>query len=176
MLHKSVLHKFELMNILTQTPRFAIRLFEPEEEALYLSLYDDERVMQYLPFRSREEHIKIFREHLVAAPVGCVTGRWGLFTTDDNDFIGMCLLRLFDDGSDDIELGYAFRYDYWGKGIASEMANAILSHMLTINPHTKFVAVTELGNTASQRVLEKAGMHRDGNYFRNGERLAMFRM
>jgi ribosomal-protein-alanine N-acetyltransferase len=164
------------MNILTQTPRFIIRLFRPEEEELYLSLYDDDRVMQYLPFRSREEHVKIFREHLVAAPEGSVTGRWGLFNKADGDFIGMCLLRLFDDGSGSIELGYAFNYIYWGKGIASEMANAILSHMLTIKPDTKFVAVTDLANIPSQRVLEKAGMQRDGNYVRYGEELAMFRM
>ena len=164
------------MNILTQTPRFIIRLFKAEEMDLYLSLYDDERVMQYLPFRSREDHINIFREHLVAAPAGSVTGRWGLINKADNDFIGMCLLRLFDDGSDSIELGYAFRYDYWGKGIASEMAVALLAHMYTIKPNTKFVAVTDLDNIPSQRVLEKAGMKRDGNYFRNREELAMFRL
>jgi ribosomal-protein-alanine N-acetyltransferase len=56
------------------------------------------------------------------------------------------------------------------------MANAILSHMLTIKPDTKFVAVTDLANIPSQRVLEKAGMQRDGNYVRYGEELAMFRM
>jgi ribosomal-protein-alanine N-acetyltransferase len=164
------------INILTQTPRFIIRLFKPEEEEIYLSLYNDVRVMEYLPCRSREEHIQIFKDSVTPGDPGCVTGRWGLFNKADNDFIGMCLLRLFDDGSDSIELGYAFHYNYWGKGIASEMANAILSHMLATNPDTKFVAVTDLGNTASQRVLEKAGMKRDGSYFRNGEELAMFRM
>ncbi|WP_157741053.1 GNAT family N-acetyltransferase [Mucilaginibacter xinganensis] len=164
------------MNILTQTPRLIIRRFKAAEEEMYLSLYDDDRVMQYLPFRSREDHIQIFREHLNAAPAGDVTGRWGLFNTEDNDFIGMCLLRLFDDGSDNIELGYAFRYEYWGKGIASEMTDTLLSCMLTVNPAAKFVAVTDLENTASQRVLEKIGMKRDGNYFRNGIELAMFRL
>ncbi|SHM68984.1 GNAT family N-acetyltransferase [Mucilaginibacter sp. OK098] len=163
------------MNIITQTPRIIIRLFEPEEEEMYLSLYNDERVMLYLPFRSREEHIKIFREHLVTGPVGSVTGRWGLFNKADNDFIGMCLLRLFDDGSDSIELGYALHYNHWGKGVASEMADALLTHMRNINQAAKFVAVTDLGNIPSQRVLEKAGMKRDGNYFRNGEELAFFR-
>ncbi|MDB4920360.1 GNAT family N-acetyltransferase [Mucilaginibacter sp.] len=164
------------MSIITQTPRLIIRRFKPEEEETYLSLYDDERVMQYLPFRSREDHIKIFREHLVAGPAGSVTGRWGLFNKADDDFIGMCLLRLFDDGSDNVELGYAFRYDYWGKGIASEMAVALLAHMFTVKPGTKFVAVTDLANIPSQRVLEKAGMKRDKNYLRNGEELAMFRL
>jgi ribosomal-protein-alanine N-acetyltransferase len=112
----------------------------------------------------------------VEAPAGSVTGRWGLFNKADNDFIGMCLLRLFDDGSDSIELGYVFKYNYWGKGIASEMAKALLVHMLNIKPDTKFVAVTDLDNIPSQRVLEKAGMQRDGNYIRTGEELALFRL
>jgi ribosomal-protein-alanine N-acetyltransferase len=163
------------MNILIQTPRFVIRLFKPDEIDLYLSLYNDDRVMQYLPFRSREEHIKIFREHLVADPLSPVTGRWGIFNTADNDFMGMCLLRLFDDGSDNIELGYVLHYNYWGKGIASEMAAALLAHMLAISPGTKFVAVTDLDNIPSQRVLEKAGMQRGENYKRHGEELAFFR-
>ncbi len=164
------------MNILIQTPGFIIRLFKPGEEALYLSLFDDERVMRYLPYRSREEHIEIFREHLTEREPGDITGRWGLFNPANNDFIGLCLLRPFDDGSDSIELGYVLHYNYWGKGIASEMAEAILNHMYSIKPDAKFVAVTEPGNAPSQRVLEKAGMQRAGNYFRHNEELALFRM
>ncbi|MCO5948846.1 GNAT family N-acetyltransferase [Mucilaginibacter flavidus] len=163
------------MNILTQTPRLIIRRFKAEEEEMYLALYDDERVMQYLPFRTREEHIQIFREHLPEGEPGSITGRWGLFNKADNDFIGMCLLRPFDNDSGEIELGYAMKYDYWGKGIASEMANALLGHMLTVQPGAKFGAVTDLDNIPSQRVLEKAGMQRRENYWRAGTELAYFR-
>ncbi|HVW97189.1 MAG TPA: GNAT family N-acetyltransferase [Mucilaginibacter sp.] len=163
------------MSIIIQTPAFIIRHFLPDEEDIYLALYDDARVTKYLPVRSREEHAKIFREHLTAGDENSITGRWGLFSKDDNDFIGMCLLRLFDDGGDGIELGYALRHQYWGRGIAGEMANTLLSHMLAIKPDTEFVAVTDLDNVASQRVLEKAGLKRKGNYFRNGEELALFR-
>lgn len=162
------------MSILIQTPRFIIRRFKPEEEEMYLSLFDDERVTQYLPYRTREEHIKIFRESLHEAAYDSITGRWGMFNNHDNDFIGMCLLRIFEEGNADIELGYAMHYNYWGKGIAAEMANALLTHALTIQPDARFVAVTELNNTASQRVLEKAGMQRMPNYFRGGEELAYF--
>ena len=163
------------MNILTQTPRLIIRRFRAEEEEMYLALYDDERVMLYLPFRTRAEHIQIFREHLPEGPPGSITGRWGIFNKPDNDFIGMCLLRPFDNDSGEIELGYAIKFDYWGKGIASEMANALLSHMLTIQPAAKFGAVTDLDNLPSQRVLEKAGMQRGANYIRMGQELAYFR-
>lgn len=164
------------MNILLQTTRFIIRQFKPEEEEMYLSLFDDERVTRYLPVRSREEHIKIFRDSLAEPAPGSITGRWGMFAAGDNDFIGMCLLRIFEEGRDDIELGYSLHHNYWGKGIASEMAGALLTRALSIRPETVFVAVTELENIASQRVLEKAGMKRMPNYIRNGEELAYFKM
>ena len=162
------------MNIIAETPRLIIRLFNADEEETYLDLYTDERVMQYLPYRSPEEHRQIFYDNL--APADNATGRWGIFSKDDNKFIGMCLLRLFDDGSDSIELGYAIGYDYWGKGIASEMAEAVLAWALKKDPKAEFVAVTDLDNTSSQRVLEKIGMQRTGYYYRNDIKLALFRV
>lgn len=162
------------MNIIAETPRFIIRYFEPEELETYLGLYEDERVMQYLPKWTRDDHIRIFNESLVRPLPGSITGRWGIFNKDDGDFVGMCLLRPFDDGSDSIELGYALRYTYWGKGIAGEMAQTLLNTMLRLQPDARFVAVTELGNIPSQRVLEKVGMKRSGNYVRKGIELALF--
>jgi len=161
------------MNILTQTPRLIIRLFKAEEEEIYLKLFDDKRVTKHLPFRTQQDLITVFRDNL--ADSGTVTGRWGIFDKADGDFIGICLLRPFDNGSTDIELGYVLHYNYWGKGVASEMAKALLAHMLNLYPEVTFVAVTTQDNVPSQKVLEKAGLERAANYLRNGEELAYFR-
>ena len=163
------------MKAIVQTPELIIRLFEAEEETFYLSLFDDEKVMQYLPYRSKEELITVFRNHLNEIP-DCITGRWGIYNPVNNDFMGMCLLRLFDDGSESIELGYVLHPNYWGKGIATQMAAAMLKWAAAIKPGTTFVAVTNHDNIASQRVLEKAGMQRDGNYIRQGHELAFFKI
>jgi len=172
---KGDFYKFDIMNIIIQTPRFIIRSFEADEEDAYVNLHTDERVTAYIPNRSRDELIIMFRNNLMETP-GEITGRWGIFNKADNDFIGSCLLRPFDDGSDSIELGYVLNYSYWGKGIASEMANVLLTRAYKIKQDAKFVAVTTLNNIPSQRVLEKAGMQRCGNYLRNGNELALFKM
>src|SRR5690242_19430319 len=106
--------------------------------------------MQYLPKWTRDDHIRMFNESIVKPLHGGITGRWGMFNKEDNDFIGMCLLRLFDDGSDSIELGYALRHAYWGKGVAGEMAQTLVNTILAIQPDARFVAVTEFGNIPSQ--------------------------
>jgi ribosomal-protein-alanine N-acetyltransferase len=157
------------------TTRFNIRLFKPEEEPVYLSLFDDERVMLHLPKRSREELIEVFRYYIEEVKDDII-GRWGIFNKADNDFAGLCLLRPFDDGSNSVELGYVLSHKYWGKGVASEMAAALLAQAYKVKPQAQFVAVTTMDNIPSQKVLEKVGMKRVENYLRMGEELAFFRM
>ena len=156
------------------TDRLIVRQFKPEDEAIYLNLCEDERVTLHLPYRTREEQTVIFRESLLDPP-GQLIGRWGMFNKADGDFIGTCLLRAFDDDTDSIELGYVLGYKYWGMGIATEMAGLLLAYARNINADAKFVAVTTLENNASQHVLEKVGLHRVGNYIRQGKDLAFFK-
>ncbi|MGZ3754819.1 MAG: GNAT family N-acetyltransferase [Mucilaginibacter sp.] len=163
------------MAIIVSTPRFTVRSFKAEEEAAFIAMSTDERVTTYLPKRTLEEHITIFRNNLLE-PQGALTGRWGIFNNTDDDMIGNCLLRPFDDGSDRVELGYVLNHKYWGMGIASEMARGLLSHASGIDPNVKLVAVTDIDNKASQHVLLKLGMLQGENYFRHNEELAFFAM
>jgi len=164
------------MPLFIQTPRFVIREFKPEEEELYIALYDDERVIVHLPKRTRAEQAEIFRSTMADNAAGKVLNRWGLFNNGDGDYMGSCLLRNFHDFTDKIELGYSLHQKYWGKGIASEMAHIMIAYGFTNTDAAEIVGVTTLGNTGSQKVLLKAGMERLDNFFRDGEELAYFRI
>ena len=164
------------MHVLAQTPRFSIRNFKPEEEAAYMSLFDDERVTIHLPKRSRKEHLEIFRTALKDYTEHKVLGRWGIFNNSDGDMIGMCLLRNYNEEDGQIELGYVLHQKYWGKGIAGEMALIMVGYGFTNTDAIEIVAVTTLGNSGSQKVLEKAGLQRMANFKRDGEELAFFRI
>jgi ribosomal-protein-alanine N-acetyltransferase len=165
-----------VMHIIAQTPRFVIRNFMPEEEATYLALFDDPRVTLHLPKRSRREQIEIFRKAIEDYDTNTGLGRWGIFNNIDGDYIGMCLLRNYYDEEGRIEIGYSLRHKYWGKGIASEMAIIMVSYALTHTGANEIVGVTTLGNTGSQKVLEKAGLIRMPDFRRDGEDLAFFSM
>ena len=164
------------MHVLAQTPRFSIRNFKPEEEMIYMSLFDDNRVTVHLPDRSRKEHLEIFRQALVDYTEHKALGRWGIFNNTDGDFIGLCLLRQYNNEDGKIELGYVLHQKYWGKGIASEMALIMVGYGFTRTGAKEIVAITTLGNAGSQKVLEKAGMQRMDNFKRDGEELAYFSM
>ncbi|MGZ3750208.1 MAG: GNAT family N-acetyltransferase [Mucilaginibacter sp.] len=164
------------MHVIAQTPRFVIRNFRPEEQDIYMTLFDDEKVTIHLPDRSRKEHIRIFKEALSDYDEHKTLGRWGIFNNTDGDFIGLCLLRNFNDEDGKVELGYVLSQKYWGKGIASEMATILVGYGFTHADAKEIVAVTTLGNTGSQRVLEKAGLTRMDNFKRDGQELAYFKI
>jgi RimJ/RimL family protein N-acetyltransferase len=65
-------------------------------------------------------------------------------------------------GEIDIQVGYALFTEFWGRGYATEMAVALLRYGYATLSLPQIVAITNLQNTASQRVLLKAGLERRG--------------
>jgi len=162
------------MPLFIQTPSFVIRDFKPEEQGLFVNIFDDERVIVHLPKRSRKELIDLFQSALKEYASGNPLGRWGIFNNGDGDFIGFCLLRPYEKEPGKIELGYVLHQKYWGKGIASDMARIMVAQGFKNKDVGELVAVTTLENTGSQRVLLKAGMTRMPDFRRDGENLAFF--
>lgn len=151
-----------------------IREFLPEELDIYLNHFNDERVTLHLPKRSRDERITIFNMALSQYNDTKTRGIWGMFDIGTRDFIGSCLLRPFNGDNTIMELGYSTEQKYWGRGLGTEMAVAMIAHGFTDPTVTEIVAVTTFENIASQSVLEKAGLTREGNLRRGEDDLAFF--
>ncbi|MFD2145847.1 GNAT family N-acetyltransferase [Mucilaginibacter antarcticus] len=164
------------MTIIAQTPKITIREFLPEEMETYLAHFNDEQLLLYIPKRSRQQRIDIFTTALSKYAESKTNGIWGMFNSADGAFIGSCLLRPFNDNPAVLELGYSIERQLWGQGIASEMARAMVAHAFADDSINEIIAMTSLPNTASQRVLEKAGLKRVENQTRDGEELACFRL
>jgi ribosomal-protein-alanine N-acetyltransferase len=164
------------MHILAQTPGFVVRDFTPSDEKVYLSLFDDKEVTLHLPKRTKEENRRLFQETLKDYAQGKVLGRWGIFNTENDEFIGLCLLREFNGEAGRIELGYVLGRKFWGKGIAGEMAKIMVEYAFKFTDALEIVAVTTLQNIPSQKVLQKAGLNRAPNLLRDGEELAFFNL
>ena len=168
--------KFTPMRIITQTPRLTIREFIPEELEAYLNHFNDEELCLYIPKRTREERINIFHKAIANYTNGEKLLIYGMYLKPDNEFIGSCLIRPFGDEPHTTELGYSIDKIHWGKGLTTEMAVAMIAKAFE-DPETKqVVAVTDLANIGSMRVLEKAGLQQMKNLLRDGEELAYFKL
>jgi RimJ/RimL family protein N-acetyltransferase len=85
---------------------------------------------------------------------------FGLLAVTLNDTgqpIGMCGL-IKRDTLEDVDIGYAFLPDFWGRGYAVEAAQAVMSHAKEVLELKRVVAIVDPVNAGSIRVLEKIGM------------------
>jgi ribosomal-protein-alanine N-acetyltransferase len=62
-----------------------------------------------------------------------------------------------------IQVGFILAKHAWGRGVASEMAAALLRYGFTTLALTRIVAITAPDNVASQRALLTIGLHRRGD-------------
>jgi [ribosomal protein S5]-alanine N-acetyltransferase len=121
-------------------------------------MHRDPRVMATLGgLRSDEETARYLRDNLDHWD-RYGYGIWALRDRTDGRFVGRAGLRnTHVGGEDEVELAYALVADYWNKGLATEMAKAILEAAFEELGLTDVVCFTLPTNGASRRVMEKAG-------------------
>jgi len=77
----------------------------------------------------------------------------------DGTLIGDCGLEQMEAGGQSItELGYDFRSDNWNQGFATEAAIAVRDYAFDVLQLPELISLIRVGNVASKRVAEKAGM------------------
>lgn len=80
--------------------------------------------------------------------------RW---RSDPGRLIGFCGFREFD-GADPVELLYGIYPDYWGMGVVTEAARAVLRHGFEDCAFARVLAVTDTPNQKSVQVMQRLGM------------------
>jgi RimJ/RimL family protein N-acetyltransferase len=86
-------------------------------------------------------------------------GMWMLRDAKTSAVIGRAILRHLDvEGTDEVEVGYGFLPEYWGRGLATEIARACVRIGFDQLGLRSLVAITTRANLASQHVMTKAGL------------------
>ena len=83
-------------------------------------------------------------------------GLWLVELKEGGVAIGMCGL-LKRDALEDVDLGYAFLPEFWSRGYALESAAVVLSYARETLGLKRVVAITNVDNQSSIRLLEKIG-------------------
>ena len=92
---------------------------------------------------------------------------WVMRLHGDKALIGWVMLRPINDTSH-VEVGYRLPQSSWGKGYATEATRAVLDYGFSSIGLDEITAVTHADNAASQHVLIKAGLKREGTFNYNG--------
>ena len=164
------------MKPILETSRLSIRQFTPEDKPIFMEIEADERLTKYISRRSQEESEKLFHSILHGYDQDEKLGRWGAFDIKTGEFVGICLLAPSHYDPSFVELGYRLHLKFWGQGLASEMARALVNYGLKTLRLKEIVAVVDPLNTASDRVLLKAGLQPQGQVFWYNEWLPFYKV
>jgi ribosomal-protein-alanine N-acetyltransferase len=152
------------MAMILETPRLLLRhQVLGDLDDLY-ALYCDPQITKYIPDAPRNfEETRLELEwFLNGHPRHPELGLWATIHKPTGRFIGRCgLLPWTIEGQDEVEVAYTLAREFWGQGLGTEAAAAILQYGFEQLHLTRLVCLIELENAASQRVAEKIGMHRE---------------
>lgn len=100
------------------------------------------------------------------AATGAVRDQYHLSAALGTEVIGTLRIGVNHRGFRRGDVRYAYRRDVWGRGLGAEALGLLLRFGFDVLNLHRIEAIHHPDNIASARVLEKAGMKRDG-YFRH---------
>ena len=144
-----------------ETERLILRGLTMDDIDALFALYRDPEVRTYFPEGTLTyDETKEELEWIIN--VYYVQYGWGLWATihkPTGAFIGRCgLLPWTIDGCHEVEVAYLLDRAYWGQGLATEAAQAIVQYAFGPLQLTRLICLIDSENRASQRVAQKIGM------------------
>lgn len=154
------------MTFILETERLVLREWTPDDAGALFVMLGDAEVMRYVDTGRPWEGVERVREWLGWVVKNYRTrgwSRWAVVERDGGLAVGSCGFVPLP-WSGEVDFGYLFRRDRWGRGYASEIAPAALRHGFERYGFREVVASIDPKNAASRRVLEKIGF-----VYRNNE-------
>lgn len=150
-------------SFLVRTTRLEMRPWRDSDRPAFERMVADAEMMRHLTqgraWRADEVDEFFARQARHLAGHGCCMG--ALVLAETGEVVGVGGIQPLD-APGAYELGWWVWKDYWGRGFATEAAEALVVHARDMMGLTRVVAVIDPPNTASVRVAEKLGMHFEG--------------
>ncbi|MEM7428564.1 MAG: GNAT family N-acetyltransferase [Pseudomonadota bacterium] len=180
------------MNLRFESDRLFFRPLEETDLDLLRQQWMDPAVVEFTGGRLSSEQELIADMPVVTRRCagGCI-GNWCLVERSTREKLGTAnLLPMPVDLDDtdwdlvsgdsipegDIEIGYVLKRTAWGQGYATEACDRLVRFAFEESPLQEIIASIVIGNTASQRVLEKNGFSAIGLIQSYGEPSPGFRL
>ena len=147
-----------------QTERLLLRRWCGSDRLPFQAMNADPRVMEFMPGlltpQASDDLIDRAEQHFVRNGFGPYAAE----LLEEKIFIGFIGLSIpsFDAPfMPAVEIGWRLAFDQWGKGLATEGAQAVVRFAFETLQLPGLVSFTSTGNLRSRRVMEKIGMTHD---------------
>lgn len=144
-----------------ETDRLILRRLLPDDLDDLFTLYRDPQIRQYFPegtltYEETREELEWF---LNGHPEHPELGLWATIHKPTQRFIGRCgLLPWTIDGRAEVEVAYLLDRAYWGQGLATEAAQALVHYGFTNLSLSRLICLIKPQNQASINVARRIGM------------------
>lgn len=147
-----------------ETDRLIVRWLSADDAEFILRLLNEPSWLRYIGNKGVRT-LEDARAYILNGPVEMYSRLgFGLYLVElkgKGRPIGMCGL-IKRDSLEDVDIGFAFLPQYWGKGYAYEAASAVMAYGVDVLSLKRIVAITSVDNESSARLLEKLGLRFEG--------------
>lgn len=142
--------------MLFETERCHIDFFTLKDYPDYYSLMSSLPVMRHITGRALDHSETMDRFYLALESISRILGigRMKVVDTDSGEFIGLLKLVPFEGN---MEIGYAFKTDFWGKGYGKELCQGLVKYCSAIEHVHGLHAIVAVNNSASKKILINSG-------------------
>ncbi len=155
------------MNEIIKTERLILRQWKLTDCDELIKMNQDAKVMKYfLSIMSGKQSLEFyervqqhFKEH-----------GFGLYVVEDKTnhqfmgYTGFMIANFESSFTPCVEIGWRFNAQYWGKGFATEAANACLQYGYDTLGLKTIYSFTSVHNKKSEAVMQRIGMHKTGEF------------
>lgn len=148
------------------TPRLVLRVWTDRDVRPMAQVNADPQVMRWIGSgRTRTEHetrSAIDRWQAMIEAYG-----FGLFAVELREtgelagFVGLSVPDFLPEVMPAVEIGWRLGQAFWGRGIATEAAREVLRFGFVERDLKRIISIHQVGNDASERIMQKLGMHLD---------------
>ncbi len=153
-----------------ETERLIARRFGPRDLDPFVAMRADPQVARYQSWeRYSEDEGRAFLESLAGAQFG--EPGWVQIALEEKAtgrFAGDCGLNISEHNQKLAHIGYTIMRSFWNQGLATEAVRGLCTWVFETWPIHRISASVDPRNTASCRVLEKAGFVKEA-LFRESE-------
>jgi len=145
-----------------ETERLILRRYKESDIDAFYEIIHDDRLQKYIPFPNFtiEEELEYIRD-CIKNVENNKCEKWSIVLKENNETIGNISVNTVFNKHNYCNVGYVIRYDYWGKGYASEALKVVSDYLLDSGYYLVECSCNEL-NKQSSRVMQKAGFKKDG--------------
>jgi ribosomal-protein-alanine N-acetyltransferase len=146
------------------TPRLHLRPFTAADRDAIHAIYADPEVMRHVGHGAHRTVAETSTALRTYAEILDERGYSFVAVTEraGGTLVGDAGLHPLGGRGPDIEVGYTLARAVWGRGYATEVARALVTHAFEVLDVERVVAQVEPANQASRHVLEKLGMSERG--------------